>query len=116
VLTRLDAGLSAELLATVGERLRAAVRGADIACYLDDGRFAVVLPEAALADAERLYRRLQFAVGAKLGTNGRVRLPAGIVELRPEDDAVSLLARAEAALEREEEPASGLEIAVEPLP
>ena len=115
VLARLDAGLSAELLATAGERLRAAVRGADIACYLDHGRFAVVLPEAALADAERLYRRLQFAVGAKLGTNGRVRLPAGIVELRPEDEAVSLLARAEAALEREEEPASGLEIAIEPL-
>jgi diguanylate cyclase (GGDEF)-like protein len=115
VLARLDAGLSAELLAAAGERLRAAVRGADIACYLDDGRFAVVLPEAALADAERLYRRLQFAVGAKLGTNGRVRLPAGIVELRPEDDAVSLLARAEAALEREEAPRSGLEVAVEPL-
>ncbi len=115
VLARLDTGLSAELLATAGERLRTAVRGADIACHLDDGRFAVVLPEAALADAERLYRRLQFAVGAKLGTNGRVRLPAGIVELRPEDDAVSLLERAEAALEREEESGSGLGIAVEPL-
>jgi diguanylate cyclase (GGDEF)-like protein len=115
VLARADAGLSAELLATVGQRLRTAVRGADIACHLDAGRFAVVLPEAALADAERLYRRLQFAVGAKLGTNGRVRLPAGIVELRPEDDAVSLLARAEAALEREEASGSGLEIAVEPL-
>jgi GGDEF domain-containing protein len=115
VLARADAGLSAELLATVGQRVRTAVRGADIACHLDAGRFAVVLPEGALADAERLYRRLQFAVGAKLGTNGRVRLPAGIVELRPEDDAVSLLARAEAALEREEAPGSGLEIAVEPL-
>lgn len=115
VLVRLDTGLSTELLATAGERLRTAVRGADIACHLDAGRFAVVLPEAALADAERLYRRLQFAVGAKLGTNGRVRLPAGIVELRPEDDPVSFLERAEAALEREEEPGSGLGIAVETL-
>jgi diguanylate cyclase (GGDEF)-like protein len=115
VLARLETALSAEVLATAGERLRTAVRGADIACHLDDGRFAVVLPEASLADAEHLYRRLQFAVGAKLGTNGRVRLPAGIVELRPEDDAVSLLERAEAALEREEEPGSRLEIALEPL-
>jgi diguanylate cyclase (GGDEF)-like protein len=113
VLTRLDAPLSAELLATAGERLQAAVRGADVLCHLEDGRFAILLPEAELADVERLYRRLRFAVGHKLGTNGRLRLPAGIVELRPEDDAVSLLARAESALAREEP--STLETAVEPL-
>lgn len=115
VVVRLDARLSAELLTTAGERLSAAVRDADIACHLEDGLFAVLLPEAGLADAERLYRRLQFAVGAKLGTNGRVRLPAGIVELRPEDDPVSLLERAQATLAREEEPGGGVEMLVEPL-
>jgi GGDEF domain-containing protein len=115
VLMRLDAPLTTELLATAGERLGAAVRKADIPCHLDDGRFAVVLPEAALADAERLCRRLQSAVGATLGTNGRVRLPAGIVELRPEDDGVSLLERAEAALAREEEAGGELPPALQRL-
>lgn len=116
VLLRIDAPLSQELLTTAGERLLSALRGADLVCHLDDGRFAVLLPEAALADAERAYRRLQFAVGSKLGGNGRMRLPAGIVELRPEDDPVSFLQRAETALAREEEEPGGLSAgtAVEP--
>lgn len=113
VLLRLGTEPSSDVLAAAGERLSAAVRDADIACHLENGRFAVLLPEAALADAERLYRRLQFAVGAKLGANGRVRLPAGIVELRPDDDAVSFFERAETALAREERPGE-LGIAVEP--
>ncbi len=115
VLLRLGTAVSANSLATAGERLRAAVRSADVACHLEDGRFAVLLPEAHLADAERLYHRLQLAVGAKLGTNGRVRIPAGIVEARPEDDPVSFLERAESALAREEATGGGLGTLVEPL-
>ncbi|HEX2045080.1 MAG TPA: diguanylate cyclase [Gaiellaceae bacterium] len=106
VLTRLDAPLSNEVLARAGERLQAAVRGADVVSHLGDGLFAILLPESGLGDAERLCRRLRFAVGPKLRTNGRLRLPAGIVELRSDDDAVSLLARGESALARDEEPSA----------
>jgi len=44
---------------------------------------------------------VQFALGGRVdsGTDG-VLIHAGLVELRPEDDAVVLRERAEAALER----------------
>jgi GGDEF domain-containing protein len=114
VLLRIAARLDAELLATAGTRLASAVREADLICHLDDGRFAVLVPEAGLADAERLYRRLQFAVGSKLDGETRIALPAGIVELRPEDDPVSFLRRAGDALDRDEAPGGlGTSTAVE---
>jgi diguanylate cyclase (GGDEF)-like protein len=88
-------------LAAAGERIRTAVRATDIASHLGDGRFAVILPEAQEADAERLHRRVQFALGGRVdsGTEG-VRIHAGLVELRLEDDASTLRERAEAARER----------------
>jgi GGDEF domain-containing protein len=63
----------------------------DLVHHLGDGRFAVVLPESSLVDAERVARRLQLALGEG-------RMPLAFVELRFEDDAVSLLERAESAL------------------
>jgi diguanylate cyclase (GGDEF)-like protein len=93
-------------LLAAGERIRAVVRATDIASHLGEGRFAVLMPEAGQADVERLSRRLQFALGGRLGDGGDgVRLHAGLVELRSEDDAAMLLARAEAALERAKEAA-----------
>lgn len=88
-------------LVAAGERIRAAVRATDIASHLGDERFAVILPEAAEADAERLHRRVQFALGGRVDTGADgVRLHAGLVELRAEDDASGFRERAEAALER----------------
>jgi diguanylate cyclase (GGDEF)-like protein len=88
-------------LAAAGRRIRTAVRATDIASNLGEGRFAVILPEAAEADAERLHRRVQFALGGRVDseTDG-VRIHAGLAELRLEDDATKLRERAEAALER----------------
>ena len=80
----------------------------DIACRVGGDEFAVILPEAGARDAEQLYRRIQFAVGS--GSSGpaeRVRLSAGIAELRPEDDAVSLFERADEALYRAKEGGKG---------
>jgi diguanylate cyclase (GGDEF)-like protein len=86
---------------SAGERIRAAVRATDIAAHLGDGLFAVLMPEAAHADAERLHRRLQFAFGGPVDNgNEAVRLRAGLVELRPEDDARMFFSRAEDALQR----------------
>jgi diguanylate cyclase (GGDEF)-like protein len=84
-----------------GERIRGVVRSTDVACHLGDGLFAVIMPEAAQADVERLHRRLQFALGGRIDNgDGGVRLRAGLVELRSEDDAAMLLRRAESALGR----------------
>jgi diguanylate cyclase (GGDEF)-like protein len=88
-------------LMAAGERVRGAVRGTDVACHLGEGRFAVIMPEAGQADVERLHQRLQFAVGGRVdnGDEG-LRLYAGLVELRREDDASTFLRRAEDALAR----------------
>ena len=94
-------------LVAAGERIRAAVRATDIASHLGGGRFAIILPEAAEADAERLLRRVQFALGGRVdsGADG-VRIHAGLVELRAEDDATGFRERAEAALERTKQAAA----------
>jgi diguanylate cyclase (GGDEF)-like protein len=114
MLLRLDAPVTKALLAEVGTRFGSAVRDADLVCHLEDGRFAVLLPEAALGDAERAYRRLQFAAGSNPGGDGRMRVTAGIVELRPEDEPLSFLQRAESALAREDEDTPAADAAAEP--
>jgi GGDEF domain-containing protein len=90
-----------EFFARMGERLLPALRSSDVACHAGNGAFAVVLPESALADAERVFRRLESVLGSEFEDDeDPARLLAGIAELRPDDDAVSLLQRAESALAR----------------
>ena len=102
----LEQGGGANLVAA-GERIRAAVRATDIASHLGEGRFAIILPEAAEADAERLHRRVQFALGGRVGSGADgVRIHAGLVELRAEDDASIFRERAEAALQRAKQTAA----------
>ena len=86
--------------ASAGERILGAVRGTDIAAHLGDGLFAVLMPEAAQADAERLQRRLQLALGGPVDNADGLRLRAGLVDLRREDDARTFFERAQDALER----------------
>jgi diguanylate cyclase (GGDEF)-like protein len=96
------------VLAAVAERLLSAVRSADIACRVGGDEFAVILPEATARDAEQLYQRIQFAVGSgAAGPAENVRISAGIAELRPEDDAISLFERADEALYRAKEGGKG---------
>ncbi|HEY7562071.1 MAG TPA: sensor domain-containing diguanylate cyclase [Gaiellaceae bacterium] len=88
------------VLAAVADRLVTIVRQADVACRVGADSFAILLPEAGERDAEQLYNRIQFAVGSgSTGPAERVRLSAGIAELRPEDDAVSLFQRTDEALD-----------------
>jgi two-component system cell cycle response regulator len=87
------------VLAETAERVRGAVRSADIACRVGGDEFAVILPESGLADADQLYDRISAAVSARpVGQGGLVRLSAGVTELRPEDDALTLFHRADEAL------------------
>lgn len=96
------------VLAAVADRLRGAVRRADIACRVGGDEFAVILPEAGERDAEQLYRRIQFAVGSgSAGPAERIRMSAGIAELRPEDDPVSFFQRADDALYQAKEAGKG---------
>jgi diguanylate cyclase (GGDEF)-like protein len=96
------------VLAAVAERVQSAVRGADIACRVGGDEFAVILPEATIEDAEQLYKRVQFAVAARpLGPFERIRLSAGIAELKGEDDAKTFFERADEALYRAKESGKG---------
>lgn len=79
----------------------------DIASHRGEGRFAIILPEAAEADAERLHRRVQFALGGRVDSSADgVHIHAGLVELRAEDGATVFRERAEAALERAKQAAA----------
>jgi diguanylate cyclase (GGDEF)-like protein len=96
------------VLAAVAERVQSVVRGADIACRVGGDEFAVILPESTLGDAEQLYRRVQLAVASRpLGPFERIRLSAGLAELRPEDDAKIFFERADEALYRAKETGKG---------
>jgi diguanylate cyclase (GGDEF)-like protein len=105
------------VLAQLAERVRSVVRSADIACRVGGDEFAVILPESTLADAEQLYRRLQFAVSTRAtGAAERLHLSAGIAELVSEDDAVSFFERADEALFRAKETGKGQAVAANGTP
>jgi diguanylate cyclase (GGDEF)-like protein len=104
------------VLAGVAERLHSVVRSADIACRVGGDEFAVILPESDLSDAEQLYRRVQFAVGARpIGPFERLHLSAGIAHLRSDDDATSFFERADEALYQAKEAGKGQFIAADGL-
>jgi diguanylate cyclase (GGDEF)-like protein len=89
------------VLAEAADRVREVVRSADVACRIGGDEFAVILPESTLKDADQIYGRLESAVSSRpLGPAGRLHLSAGVTELRPDDDAVSLFERADEALYR----------------
>jgi diguanylate cyclase (GGDEF)-like protein len=87
------------VLADAAERIREVKRSADVACRVGGDEFAVILPESTVADADHLSQRIQTAISARtLGNAGRLRISAGVAELRPTDDAASLFQRADDAL------------------
>ena len=89
------------VLSEVAERLRSVVRGADIPCRVGGDEFAVILPESALEDAERLFHRLQFAINSQhVARVAQLGISAGMAELGRDDDATSLFRRADQALYR----------------
>jgi diguanylate cyclase (GGDEF)-like protein len=89
------------VLAELGERVREALRSADIACRIGGDEFAVILPESALEDARQLYDRLQAAIAARPFAGGEsISASAGIAALEREDDPKALFQRADEALYR----------------
>jgi diguanylate cyclase (GGDEF)-like protein len=89
------------VLAEASDRLRSAVRTADIACRVGGDEFAVILPESGIGQADQLYRRIEAAVSARpIGQVPRLTLSAGVAELNENDDSNSLFERADEALYR----------------
>jgi diguanylate cyclase (GGDEF)-like protein len=95
-------------LAEMAERVRSVVRSADIPCRVGGDEFAVVMPESGLEQGEQLFQRLQAAIGGRgIGQAGRLHISAGVTELNPEDDSISLFERADAALYRAKDAGKG---------
>ena len=105
------------VLAETAERVRGAVRTADIACRVGGDEFAVILPESTLLEADQLYERISSAVSSQpVGQGGLIRLSAGVTELRPDDDALALFRRADEALYRAKRAGKATVVAVAALP
>jgi diguanylate cyclase (GGDEF)-like protein len=96
------------VLAETAERVREAVRTADIPCRVGGDEFAVVLPESSTHDADQLYHRLRGAVSSRpVGQAGRLFVSAGVAELQHDDDPTSFFERADEALYRAKELGKG---------
>ena len=101
------------VLADAATRVREVVRSADIACRVGGDEFAVVLPEATVGDADRLYQRLQKAVSIRpIGDAGQIVFSAGVAGLASDDDAVSFFQKADTALYRAKENGKGRVVGV----
>ena len=92
------------VLAQVAERLRNSIRSVDVGCRVGGDEFGVIMPESTAEDAEQLFQRMHDAVGTMPVPGGsRVRISAGIAELRHGETAAGLFERADSALYRAKE-------------
>lgn len=85
--------------------VQSALREMDLLARLNDGEFIVLLPGSTLSEASQIAKRLHApaANGAFPLQNGetRLRLTHGIAELKPNETAEILMARAKAVVEAE---------------
>ena len=96
------------VLAEASERMRDVIRSVDVACRVGGDEFAVIMPESGLEHADQLFARIQATISERpIGSAGRVRISAGITELKAEDDSISLFERADDALYRAKERGKG---------
>jgi len=79
--------------------LRSQLRRSDEAYRMGGDEFAVILPDAARLDAERVMRRLRDAMGTgQLDTGDPIEASFGISVYQPGEDPERLVARADEAL------------------
>ena len=89
------------VLAQVAEQLRNEIRSVDIGCRVGGDEFGVIMPESTSEDASQLFQRMHDAVSSMSVPGGsRVRISAGIAELRHGETAAGLFERADSALYR----------------
>ncbi|HET7743280.1 MAG TPA: GGDEF domain-containing protein [Gaiellaceae bacterium] len=92
--------LSADsVLAKIGAALNDVAGPRDLPCRIGGGRFAVLVSNGDIRDAENLFERLQTLLDTRsLPEIGAVTVSGGIAELLPSDDATALVVRTDAAL------------------
>ncbi len=96
------------LLVEIADLLRETIRPVDRPYRTGGDEFAVILPDSGRIDAERTFARLQATLRRRHPIPGQaLSLSAGIAELKPDDDGVSLFERAERALHRAKEAGKG---------
>jgi diguanylate cyclase (GGDEF)-like protein len=102
-----------QVLMFTADRLKSHLRDGDVPARLGGDEFAVVLPEATVGDADRLYQRLQKAVSIHpIGDAGQIVFSAGVAGLASDDDAVSFFQKADTALYRAKENGKGRVVGV----
>ncbi|MGY1603517.1 diguanylate cyclase domain-containing protein [Geodermatophilus sp. SYSU D00815] len=92
-------GAGDAVLQEVARALAAAVRETDTVARLGGDEFAVLAEVTAVLPADDLAERLRAAV-ARVGRPVGVTASVGVAEVRPEDDVLDLLHRADAAMYR----------------
>ena len=97
--TRLGSPATDDLIGEIAALLRETLRPGDLAFRSGGDEFAVLLPDSGRIEAEATFARLQGALRRLPHPLGFTpSLSAGIAELKPDDDGVSLYERAERAL------------------
>ena len=96
------------VLASVGARMKAELRGSDLKCRYGGDEFMVILPDTPLAGARQVSENLRRELESHAvdWNNEQVRVTAsfGITPVNPTDqDPLSAIARADAALYRAKE-------------
>ena len=96
------------ILLTVADVLRDMLRPDDLAYRSGGDEFAAILPDAGRIEGEALYARVQGMLRRQSDSHAlAVSLSAGIAELKPDDDGVSLFERSERALRRAKQAGKG---------
>lgn len=96
------------LLVEIADLVRETIRPGDLAYRSGGDEFAVVMPASGRIDAEATFARLQASLRRRPPAQGpALSLSAGIAELKPDDDGISLFERAERALHRAKEAGKG---------
>jgi diguanylate cyclase len=84
---------------------QSSLREMDLLARLEDGEFAVLLPGSTLTEASQVAKRLQTTAAncaiPMQDKKSRLQVTHGIAELRPNETAALLMARAKSAVETE---------------
>jgi diguanylate cyclase (GGDEF)-like protein len=103
IIAEADAGAHEVTMQTVARFAVASVREMDVVGHFKPGCLALVLPGTEFTNAVRVAERVRQMVSKSALSFGRnqwhVTVSIGVVESTDRDDAVSLLKRAESALE-----------------